>query len=129
HIGTIGMMAITFFLAVFPVGAQDSNSASVTITSPKDGDSLFGLVTIQGSANQPQMQRYVLEFSSQETGTDSFFPIAGPISQQVNGGVLGQWNTTAIPDGRYQIRLRLILKDGTVLQQSVKNLHVSNKQP
>ncbi|HLY27279.1 MAG TPA: hypothetical protein VKQ72_13115 [Aggregatilineales bacterium] len=107
--------------------AQDANSAR--ITAPKEGDSLFGLVTIQGTAANANMQRYVLEFDQQDTGVVQWFPIAGPITQQVTSGVLGQWNTTTVPDGRYEIRLRVVLRDGTVISDVVQNLHVSNKQP
>lgn len=117
----------TAFFAVLHVSAQDANSPR--ISSPKDGDNLFGLITIQGTANNPNMQRYSLEFDSQDTAGDNFFPISAPITQPVNAGILGQWNTTTIPDGRYQIRLSVILRDGSVLTTVVQNLHVTNKQP
>ena len=107
--------------------AQDTSSAR--ITSPKAGDSLFGQVSIQGTATNPNMQRYILEFDAQDSGVERWFLIAGPISQQVKDGVLAQWNTTAVPDGRYQIRLRVVLRDGTVLSDTVQNLRVNNKQP
>ena len=107
--------------------AQADGSAQ--ITSPVTGDPLFGLVSIQGTASNPNMQRYLLEFDSQDDDVERFFPIAGPITQQVKNGVLGQWNTTLVPDGRYQIRLRVVLRDGTVLSTIVQDLRVSNKQP
>src|SRR5262249_27204871 len=111
-----------------PAEAQLDTTGS-KITSPKDGDSLFGLVNIQGTASNPNMQRYTLQFDLQETQPVQWFPIAGPITQQVKDGVLGQWNTTSVPDGRYQIRLRVVLRDGTVLEDKVQNLHFTNKQP
>ncbi len=117
----------TTFFAVLPLYAQEA--ASPKITSPQDGDNLFGLITIQGTANNGNMQRYTLEFDSQDTAGDNFFPIAAPITQPVTAGILGQWNTTTVPDGRYQIRLSVILRDGTVLTTVVQNLHVTNKQP
>ena len=126
----VALTLVTLYSVVrgaLPVQAQDANSAK--ITSPKDGDPLFGLVTIQGTASNGNMQRYVLEFDLQDTGSEQWFPIAGPITQQVSAGVLGQWNTTAVPDGRYQIRLRVVLRDGSVISDVVQNLHVSNKQP
>ena len=107
--------------------AQDTSSAR--IAAPKSGDSLFGQVSIQGTASNANMQRYILEFDSQDNDVERWFLIAGPITQQVKDGVLAQWNTTAVPDGRYQIRLRVVLRDGTVLSDTVQNLHVNNKQP
>jgi hypothetical protein len=117
----------TAFSAALHIHAQ--NATSPTITSPHENDTLFGLVTIQGTANNPNMQRYTLEFDLQDIEGDNFFPVSAPITQPVSAGVLGQWNTTAVPDGRYQIRLSVILRDGTVLSTVVQNLHVSNKQP
>ncbi|MEP7285417.1 MAG: hypothetical protein ABI947_06585 [Chloroflexota bacterium] len=122
------LMLVWWLLALaVPAFAQDPVYAK--ITSPQADTSLFGLVAIQGTAANPNMQRYSLEFDRQDTGTEQYFPIAGPISQQVTNGILGQWNTTSVPDGRYQIRLRVVLRDGTVLEDVVQNLHVSNKQP
>src|SRR5262249_54285066 len=99
---TIALLCtITALVAVTYTHAQ--NPASPKITSPQDGDNLFGLVTIQGTANNDNFQRYTLEFDSQDTPGDNFFPISAPITQPVNAGILGQWNTTTVPDGRYQI--------------------------
>ncbi len=115
------------FAATIRTNAQDNSSAR--ITSPKAGDPLFGQVSIQGTASNPNMQRYILEFDSQDNDVDRWFLIAGPITQQVKDAVLAQWNTTAVPDGRYQIRLRVVLRDGTVLSDIIQNLRVNNKQP
>jgi hypothetical protein len=107
--------------------AQQSSSAK--IVSPVAGSPLFGLVTITGTAANPDFQRYSLEFDLQDTDQEQWFPIAGSIAQQVADGLLGQWDTTAIPDGRYQIRLRVVLRNGTVLQDVVQNLRVINREP
>src|SRR5690348_7778618 len=101
-------LAALTFSSIANVRAQDTSKP--VITSPKDGDTLFGLVTIQGTASNPNMQRYSLEFDLQDIEGDNFFPIAGSITQQVNAGILGQWNTTTVPDGRYQIRLSMVLR-------------------
>ncbi len=106
--------------------AQDNSTAQ--ITTPKTGDTLFGVVTIQGTASAPNMMRYTLEFDLQDDPVDRWFPIAGPVTQQVTNGVLGQWDTTKL-QGRYQIRLRVILRSGTVMDSIVQNLFVNNKQP
>jgi hypothetical protein len=107
--------------------AQDENSAK--IASPVAGTPLFGLVTVTGTAANPEFQRYSLEFDLQDIDQEQWFPIAGPIAQQVANGPLGQWDTTSIPDGRYQIRLRVVLRNGTVLEAVVQNLRVINKEP
>jgi hypothetical protein len=125
--GVFFSLILIALAATARTSAQDNGSAK--ITTPKAGDPLFGLVSIQGTASNPNMQRYILEFDSQDNDVDRWFLIAGPITQQVRDGVLAQWNTSAIPDGRYQIRLRVVLRDGTVLSDIVQNLRVNNKQP
>ena len=124
----IGLLAVVLLMLPALVVAAQTDPSS-RIVSPQAGESLFGLVSIIGTASNPNMQRYTLEFDLQDTETEQWFPIAGPITQQVANGVLGQWNTTTVPDGRYQIRLRIVLRDGTVIDSVVQNLRVSNRQP
>src|SRR5260221_4182135 len=66
----------TTFFAVLPLYAQEA--ASPKITSPQDGDNLFGQITIQGTINNGNMQRYTLEFDSQDTAGDHHFSPAAP---------------------------------------------------
>jgi hypothetical protein len=124
----IGIMPVGLLIAVLvwriPVQAQDNGAAQ--ITSPQSGEQLIGVVTIQGTASSANFQRYKLEFSTQEN--EQWFTIT-EVSQQVTNGPLAQWNTAVIPDGLYQIRLRVILRDGNVVQNLVQNLAVSNQQP
>ena len=115
--------------AAAPLRAIAQDTVSARITSPKAGDSLFGNVSITGTASNPNMARFILAWDSQDDETETWFQIGGPVTQQVKDGVLGQWNTTTVPDGRYQLRLRVVLRDGTVLNDIVQNLRVSNKQP
>lgn len=130
--GTIAILgifsaALLALAGVLPVTAQQPDSAE--ITSPITGEPLFGLVNVQGTASHPEMQRYTLEFDLQDTPSDQWFTIAGPITQRVENGILGQWNTTTVPDGRYQMRLRVVLVDGTVIESIAQNLRVSNREP
>ncbi|MBX3083036.1 MAG: hypothetical protein KF716_15495 [Anaerolineae bacterium] len=126
-------LKLTLFIFLFmalwgarPILAQDEQSAQ--ITSPQSGQTLFGSVPITGTATHPQFQRYKVEFTSEETSTPEWLLIA-EVTQQVTNGPLAQWNTTLLPDGRYQLRLRVILRDGTVLQTVVTSLVISNKIP
>jgi hypothetical protein len=100
------------------------------ITSPTDSGQLFGLVEIIGSASHPSLfQSYTLEWSNAQNPV--WLPIQQPISQQVTNGLLGQWDTVAggIPDGIYQIRLRVALTDGSEQEVVVRNLVLSNAAP
>lgn len=125
-----GLLATAVLWVLFSIPrmifAQGNGSAQ--ITSPKTGDSLFGVVPILGTASNPNMMRYSLDFDLQDEPTDRWLPIAGPVTQQVTNGVLGQWDTSKL-QGRYQIRLRVTLRNGTVLDAIVQNLMVNNVQP
>ncbi|MBX3066301.1 MAG: hypothetical protein KF726_25205 [Anaerolineae bacterium] len=119
-------MLITLITLVVPIRAQSPQSTEIIFPAPNQ--QLFGLVSITGTASHPQFQRYKVEFSSEETVTPEWFLI-GEVTQQVNNGPLAQWDTSQIPDGHYQLRLRVILRDGTVLQATVAGLVVSNQVP
>ena len=109
-------------------GAQDA--ASARIASPKSGDTVSGNnVTITGTAANANLKSYVLEFASEDTNPDQWFPIAPPVTQPVTNGPLGRWDTTTIPDGKYQIRLRVVKRDGTQVIDVVKDVLVTNRQP
>src|SRR4051794_12441335 len=116
----IPALCLAILTLIIPLRTLAQGTDSAKITSPRAGESLFGSVTIQGTAANPNMQRYVLQFDSQDDDTETWLPIAGPITQQVNNGVLGLWDTSNIPDGRYRIRLRVVLRDGTVLDNVVE---------
>lgn len=104
---------------------------TVIITSPTDGQQLFGLVEIVGTATHPSLfDGYQLEWSNIQN-PDVWLPIQQRITQQVNSAILGQWDTVSagVPDGVYQIRLRLFLSDGTVQDFQVQNLVLINSAP
>jgi hypothetical protein len=117
--------ALVAVIGTLPVRAQEEGLA--LILSPVAGQTLIGSVTVTGTAASPNFQRYKLEFALQGTGETRWFPIA-EVAQQVTGGPLAQWDTAAVPDGVYQLRLRVTLRNGAVLQTSVQNLIVNNRQ-
>jgi hypothetical protein len=121
-------LAITMTLLTAPLLAAAQDPAAAQISAPRAGEPLIGVVTITGTASDPSFQRYRIEFAAQDTPAEQWLLIT-EVAQQVNNGILAQWDTTAVPDGRYQIRLRVVLRDGTVIQVSVPNLVVSNQQP
>ena len=110
--------------------AQTSGELVATITSPRTGEQLFGQVNIQGSAIHPSaFESYTLEYSNQAETTITWLLVQPRVSQQVNNGVLGTWNTNMVPDGTYRLRLRVFLTDGQIGEYVVENLRVVNSQP
>jgi hypothetical protein len=122
------LIALVLLLIAVPASAQDTG-ATVVITTPTEGQQLFGLEQITGTATHPsQFVGYTLDWSNMRN-PDVWLPIQARVNQQVDNGVLGQWDTVAIPDGLYQIRLRVSLNDGSEVDFIVQNLAVVNSAP
>ena len=114
-----------------PVRAQSPDGELVAvITSPVDEQQLFGMVSINGSAQHPgSFASYTLEYDDLSDPADLWLPVQERVTQQVNNSVLGAWNTNAIPDGIYQLRLRVTLSTGDVGEYVVRGLQVVNSAP
>jgi PKD repeat protein len=105
---------------------------SIYILSPVPGNVVSGNVQVIGSATHPQFLQYQLEYGPDPNASNLWFPITGAIQSPVTNNLLGIWNTRsgAVPDGSYQLRLRVFLRDGseggTVV---VNNIRVQNQAP
>ena len=123
-----GYTAVTQTTAVF---AQTSG-----ITSPAPGAVLSGQVTVTGTAVHPDFLRYELAFLNQSAGATEWVVFASG-ANQVTDGVLAVWDTTAgresgapvFPDGRYQLRLRVVKTDYNYDEYFVTGLIISNDGP
>jgi len=118
---------IVLFAAAIPIRAQDDSTAK--ITSPQEGQTIVGVFTISGTASNANFKRYRVEYSPLEGAVSGQWFLIAEIQQQVPNGPLAQWNTTNVPDGRYQVRLRVVLGDNSVVSALVSNVIVSNTQP
>jgi hypothetical protein len=74
----------------------------IDITSPKPGDTLKGSIDLTGSANIPNFGFYKYEFAP--LGSDTWATIVAD-NKIVQDGKLGNWDTSAITPGDYQLRL------------------------
>ncbi|MEO1289334.1 MAG: PKD domain-containing protein, partial [Chloroflexota bacterium] len=104
---------------------------SIVIVAPLPGNVVSGTVQVVGSASHPSFLQYRLEYAPQNNPNNQWLPITGIVQQPVVAGVLGVWstNTGATPDGSYQLRLRVFLRDGTVQTTVVGNVRVQNAAP
>ncbi|MBZ0279589.1 MAG: PKD domain-containing protein [Anaerolineae bacterium] len=75
------------------------------------------------------MLQYQLEYGPDPNPGNLWYPATGIVQSPVLNGLLGIWNTTAIQDSVYQLRLRVILRDGTSLATVVNNIRVRNQSP
>jgi hypothetical protein len=111
----IGLVVWTALRSVTPAFAQPP---SPIITSPTQGQALQGQVAITGTADVPAFADAELAFAYASDTAGSWFTIR-TLSQPVDNGALMTWDTTAISDGEYLLRLRVASQDGTIQDATV----------
>ena len=109
-----------------PTAIPTSVPINIGIQSPLPGNVVAGSVPIFGSALHTQFLQYQLDFSGVPNPQEVWIPIAIAQTPVLNG-ILGFWNTTLIPDGLYQVRLSVVLRDGITLSTFVGNIRVQNR--
>lgn len=88
-------------------------ASAAAIVRPGQNETVQGVVTLMGTAVDPAFQSYVLEVAPDPSPSDFDWPnIQPPVTQQVRNGVVGQWDTTGVPDGRYFVRLVMTVGEG-----------------
>ncbi len=88
----------------------------INITSPKAGDEIKGSITLTGDANIPNFGFYKYEFAP--LGSDSWSAVEASRKPVINGN-LGNWDTSAILQGDYQLRLVVADNQGNELPACV----------
>ncbi|MFQ3566929.1 MAG: PKD domain-containing protein [Aggregatilineales bacterium] len=101
----------------------------IAILSPVPGSVIAGSTSVLGSAVHPNFLQYHIEYGPDPNPGNLWYPVESFRFTPVSDGVLGNWNTLGIPDGTYQLRLRVFLRDGTILSTSVGNIRVRNTAP
>jgi len=84
----------------------------VIITSPKAGSEVKGRIEIRGTASIPNFGFYKYEVAPLHA--DTWTTIAAGRDAKVEG-LLGEWDTTALPPGDYQLRLVVVDNRGEAL--------------
>jgi hypothetical protein len=105
-----------------PAAAQ--SPATPVITSPGEGDILKGQVAVSGLTDLPGFASAELAFAYVSDPTGTWFTIQ-TMSLPVAGGLIATWDTTAVTDGDYVLRLRVIFQD-TSIQDAVVKVKVRN---
>ncbi len=127
------LMLILFWgLRPFPkVMAQTSG-----FSAPVSGDTVSGVVLIRGTAVHPEFLRYELAFYQQDNPNADWIVFAEG-DQPVSNNTLAVWDTAVgrefgapvFPDGRYQLRLRVVRTDYNYDEYYVTDLVVQNDGP
>ena len=111
--------------------SQTPLPTSVVILSPVPGNIVAGNIQVLGSAIHPDFLQYHVEYGPDPNPSNLWFPITGAVRTPVRNSVLGIWNTNAggSPDNNYQIRLRVVLRDGREQTTIINNIRVQNSEP
>ena len=118
--------------AVSPIQAQSQNG----ITEPAAGSEIAGTVVVVGTAAHPDYLRYELAFRNVSNPAADWIVFAEG-SEPVVVGPLAIWDTTVgrdigapvFPDGRYQLRLRVVKTDYNYDEYFVGDLVIANEEP
>ena len=113
-------------IGLMPISApaqQQQTQDIAAITAPTDGQAITGLVTVIGSANHPEFNRYELAYGPEPNPSDAWQTFA-TVKQPVSNGPLGTWNTGVVPPGMYSLRLRVVRKDSNYTEAFVRGLQV-----
>ncbi len=102
-------------------------------TAPAPGSTLSGVVLIQGTAVDANFLRYEIAFL-REDNPGAGWIVFGEGNQPVNNGTLAVWDTTVgqsvnapvFPDGRYQLRMRVVRQDSNYDEFFVGGLVLAN---
>jgi hypothetical protein len=130
-------LALTFiFLFAWRQSTAVSAQTGSGITQPTSGDTISGVIEVLGTAVHPEYLRYELAFLQQDLPGAEWIVFAEG-TEPVNNGVLAVWDTTVgraiaapvFPDGRYQLRLRVVKADFNYDEYFVTNLVIQNEGP
>jgi hypothetical protein len=81
--------------------------ARTTISGLGVGQVVSGIVGISGTAQHENFQYYKLEYAPGANATGGFVYFDGS-NNTVGGGLLGNFDSTALPNGEYTIRLTVV---------------------
>ena len=88
-----------------PTAPANPKVSIYEITSPVPYQVVTDQVDIIGSVNSPDMTRYFVEYYRVLDDGAHWLPATPPRIHPVFGDSLGTFNTTVLPDGRYEMRL------------------------
>lgn len=115
---------VTFGVCSIQAGSVSAQDALARITSPLPGASVREIVVVTGTALHPRFKFYKVEYAI-EPGAN--WVVIGDIHQnQVQDGVLVQWDTRAVPDGSYSLRLSVVDETGNFIEYIVRQIVVAN---
>jgi len=111
-----------------PAYALPLGQVQAVIASPSAGQEVRGQAAIIGSASVPGFQYYKVEYGVGSNPAD-WALVDRMYDTPVINNHLATWNTLAIPDGVYSLRLRVVKQDGNYEEVTVRGVVVANTRP
>ncbi|MCE1253654.1 MAG: hypothetical protein LWX83_08920 [Anaerolineae bacterium] len=115
-----------FFSFLGSIWPQVNQAETPRISAPTAGQAVKGAVLVSGFTDIKNFQSAEVSYSY-TSGDTSWFLISQS-SEAVKDGQLTVWDTSTITDGDYNLRLQVILTDGSV-KEDVITVRVRNYSP
>ena len=121
------LMCVLMNVGTAALAETPSPPSKVVITSPRPGAEVGGVVSILGTVQMEGLQHYVVAFGPGHEPVQ-WIEVPPRRYKGVVDGRLAFWDTTAVPDGIYTLRVRAIHADGLYkyVDYLVQDLMVSN---
>jgi membrane peptidoglycan carboxypeptidase len=104
-----------------------TGSAQASITWPTEGQTVEGVISIEGVALAANYSHYRVEYGV-SWGPQAYGPVAGPFDRLVEGGKLAEWDTREQPNGPYTLRVMVFDQSGGAYEGQVHIL-IDNPPP
>jgi hypothetical protein len=115
------------FLLSLTVAQAPASEETVRISAPGNNEVLQGVLTINGSTTVSTFASGELQFSYNKTPKTWF--LIQSLEQPVLDGKLAAWDTNSVTDGVYDLRLVVIMKDGSQKEAFISGLRIRNYTP
>lgn len=129
----VPLLVMSVFHQAQPAAAQAPTiSPSIFILSPREGQALQGIETIEGKIRGEGFISGKLSFSYAADDTETWFFIADIMPGAEEGSqtsVKVEWDTTQITDGNYHLRLVAEYDGSATIFELIPNLRVRNYSP
>ncbi len=109
HVAILIALIVSLIAPVF--GTATAQEASNGLTAPTAGSVVRGVVSVQGVAAHPTFRKWQLDLLLESNESQATFLAVGEQPVPAPAELL-LWDTTPFPDGKHQLRLRVVRSDG-----------------
>jgi hypothetical protein len=122
---TLRLFTVSCLIWLVCAAAVTNQVWNISISSPKSGDAVRGLVSVSGTTNLEGFASSEVDFAYHQNDAREWFLI-DQSNQPVSDGAIATWDTSTITDGIYDLRLIVNLADGSQKTVEVTNIRVRN---